>query len=638
MTARTTQGVCLVLIGSLISSGGLLSAISASAAEPPASSNTDNGRFKDMPANIEDLRELERRIRKVVDSVQSSVVAVGATGLMVSSDGYVLTCAHGGLKPGAVLPITFSNGGKLEGKRLGADDGQDVALFKATANGDLPFMDLGTPVPLRAGQWVVITGYPRPVDHGKPPLVRLGRIVGYNPWWLNIDAIGAPGDSGGPLFDLEGRLIGTHRGFADPFIKFANVNAFRSSWRKLVDDNGVASLASGEALLGVLPKVNTHAAEVGEVVVSSPAETAGIRPGDVIMRFDGQPVEQFADLLDPLRRKNPGDKVQVDIRRADETIHVAVTLGKSNSQSDILKPMFDSYEWFWRYCDDETARNNHRAIKAAFRSTVAPVRLATVSIVIDDQPVGLGAVVDAEGLIVTKASFLKENIQCRLSDGRSMKATVVGSSDTHDLALLKVASIDLPVVQWRTGASPPAGSLLAAVGAQEDPLAVGVAGALPRTVPGVLSANVALSEQGVLRVIAVEAASAAERAGLRSDDAIVTVGGAQVQSTGQWRQILDKHPRGTPLELVITRGDDRPQRMQINVPRFGSPAAILHDAMVRANESGGPLVDLGGKVVAINVADRHSRLSENDIATNIAVPAADVQNIVEQLRAEHDDQ
>ncbi len=88
---------------------------------------------------------------------------------------------------------------------------------------------------------------------------------------------------------------------------------------------------------------------------------------------------------------------------------------------------------------------------------------------------------------------------------------------------------------------------------------------------------------------------------------------------------------------MIARGDDHPQRMQIIVPRFGSPAAILHDAMVRANESGGPLVDVGGKVVAINVADRHSRLSENDIATNIAIPADDVQRIVRELRAKQDE-
>ncbi len=637
MTTKNPPGVCFVLIGALISSVGLLPAISASAAEPPALQEAGNVHFNDVPANIEDLRELERRIRRVVDSVQSSVVAVGATGLIVSPDGYVLTCAHGGLKPGIVLPITFSDGSKLEGKRLGADDGQDVALFKATTEGDLPFMDIGKPVPLRAGQWVVSAGYPWPVDHGKPPLVRLGRIVGYNPWWLAVDSLSAPGDSGGPLFDLEGRLIGTTHGDADPYVKYANVNAFRSSWRKFVDDKGVASLASREALLGVLPKVNTHAAEVGEVVVSSPAEKAGIRPGDIIMRFDGQPVEQFADLLDPLCRKNAGDRVQVEIRRADETVHVTLTLGKSILQADILERMFAPIEWFWRYCDDDVSRNNHRAIKAAFRSTVATARLATVSIVIDDKPVGLGAVVDAEGLIVTKASFLKANIQCRLSDGRSMRATVVGSSDTQDLALLRVEASDLPVVQWRTGASPPAGSLLAAVGAQEDPLAVGVAGALPRTVPGVLGAAVAAAEKGIVRVFLVEAASAAERAGLRIGDVIETVDDAQVQSTEHWRQALRTHQRGSALQLVIARGDDHPQRMQIIVPRFGSPAAILHDAMVRANESGGPLVDVGGKVVAINLADRHRRLSEDHIASNVAVPAADVQRIVGELRAKQDE-
>ena len=87
---------------------------------------------------------------------------------------------------------------------------------------------------------------------------------------------------------------------------------------------------------------------------------------------------------------------------------------------------------------------------------------------------------------------------------------------------------------------------------------------------------------------------------------------------------------------MIARGDEHPQQMQINIPRFGSSSVILHDAMVRANESGGPLVDLEGKVVAINVADRHRRLTTDHIASNIAVPAADVQRMVGELRAKQE--
>jgi serine protease Do len=257
-----------------------------------------------------------------------------------------------------------------------------------------------------------------------------------------------------------------------------------------------------------------------------------------------------------------------------------------------------------------------------------------VTILIDDEPVGLGAVVDAQGLIVTKASFLKENILCRLSDGRSMEAIVVGGSNAHDMALLKVQATDLPVVDWRTETIPTAGTLLAAVGAHDEPLAIGVVGAEPRTVPGLLGAHIIPSKDGQLRIAVVEYGTAAEAAGLKNGDVIETVDDARARSFDEWRQALHKHERGTPLQLVITRGDDRKRRMQISVARFGSPAAILHDAMVRANASGGPLVDLEGKVVGINVADRHRRDSNDNVASNIAVPAADVRRIVAELRAQ----
>src|SRR5690606_15033975 len=129
------------------------------------------------------------------------------------------------------------------------------------------------------------------------------------------------------------------------------------------------------------------------------------------------------------------------------------------------------------------------------------------SILVNDEPIGLGTIVDAEGFIVTKASFVNENIQCRLADGRIMKATVCGSSDTQDLALLKIDARHLPVVPWRSGALPPPGSLLAAVGTDENPLAFGVIGAEQRPIPGVLGAAVALSEDGAVRVIFLEDAS-----------------------------------------------------------------------------------------------------------------------------------
>ncbi|MDA1232260.1 MAG: hypothetical protein O2856_15915 [Planctomycetota bacterium] len=143
---KTSKAIHPHLVVTLLNSVVLFMATAASAENPGASGGADHARINDVPKNIGDLRELERRIHRVIDRVQASVVAVGATGLIVSQDGCVLTCAHGGLDTGTVLPITLPDGGRLDGERRGSDAGQDVALFKTTTEGDLPFMDIGQPV------------------------------------------------------------------------------------------------------------------------------------------------------------------------------------------------------------------------------------------------------------------------------------------------------------------------------------------------------------------------------------------------------------------------------------------------------------------------------------------------------------
>ena len=214
----------------------------------------------------------------------------------------------------------------------------------------------------------------------------------------------------------------------------------------------------------------------------------------MIVKLDGKPTARHCDLVARLWKRKPGEKVRIEARRGQEALDFTVTLGsKSLSGTDHLGT---DMKRRIRQVATESLRARHGseleryhktrpATRAAFREAVGPTKAATVCVLADGLTAALGAVVDPEGHIVTKASLPSGKIHCRLTDGRELEAKVVGTSAEYDLALLKVEARGLTAVAWRTGGSPPVGSLVASVGQQDDPLALGVVSAEPRRVRGV---------------------------------------------------------------------------------------------------------------------------------------------------------
>ena len=142
------------------------------------------------------------------------------------------------------------------------------------------------------------------------------------------------GDSGGPLFDMHGRVIGIHSRIGGSARANLHVpaDAYRQSWDRLAKGEAwgqrMRGPRPGGPYVGVVADPRSNRAKILGVQRGSPAEAAGIRPGDVIAKFDGKPVKDFAALAAAVRAKRPGNKVTVEIQRGDETLRLELTIGK----------------------------------------------------------------------------------------------------------------------------------------------------------------------------------------------------------------------------------------------------------------------------------------------------------------------
>jgi S1-C subfamily serine protease len=196
--------------------------------------------LKPAPENVDDLRALEKQVQVVIAKVQPATVGViigfaQGSGVIIK-DGYVLTAGHVSDKPGRPAVIRLADGRKLKGKTLGHNGGIDSGLIKIEEAGKFPTVEMGKSADLKKGQWVIAIGHPGGFRPNRTPVVRLGRVLSATPTAINTDCALVGGDSGGPLFDLDGKVIGIHSRIG-PFNMSQNfhvpVDTYVATWDKL---------------------------------------------------------------------------------------------------------------------------------------------------------------------------------------------------------------------------------------------------------------------------------------------------------------------------------------------------------------------------------------------------------------------
>lgn len=295
------------------------------------------------PKNIEQLRELEAQQRRVADAAVSCAVSIQigpaqGGGVIVTGTGYILTAAHVAMRPGQRAIVTMSDGRRLTATTLGMNRNVDAGLIKIRDGQNdgqpYPHATLGSSEGLVPGMWCVATGHPGGYDRRRGAVTRIGRILAVGDSAIVTDCALVGGDSGGPLFDLSGKLIAVHSRIGNDVADNLHVpiDHYDDSWDRMQASVAWGFLPGFKPVIGVRGTSNSPNAEVSLVTPGSPAQRAGIEVGDVIVEFCGIEVTDFASLRNAVAQTMPGERVKVWVVRGNDRIDLTLEVGRASEE------------------------------------------------------------------------------------------------------------------------------------------------------------------------------------------------------------------------------------------------------------------------------------------------------------------
>ena len=297
----------------------------------------------DPVRDLADLGKLEAKVEAVSAKVLPATVALlsektgsSGSGVITTADGLILTAAHV-IQGAEELEVVFPDGEQVRGKVLGANYSKDIAMVQIEGKGPWPFAAMGASKTLVAGDWVLALGHSKGFDAARTPPVRFGRVVSKGPGnFLTTDCTLIGGDSGGPLFDLDGKIVGINSsiGISLTNNNHAGVDGFKEDWDRIRAGEAWGRLSMNPFANPEMPVLGigfgirrgVTGVPVESVVPKSPSAAAGVRVGDVIQSLDGNVIRDANKLLQILAKRSPGDTVKLGLTRDRKSIELDVTL------------------------------------------------------------------------------------------------------------------------------------------------------------------------------------------------------------------------------------------------------------------------------------------------------------------------
>lgn len=623
-----------------------------------------------------DLNSLQDDVLSTVEKVRPAVVRITGrgsafSGVIVSPEGHVLSVAHA-VTPGTQYRVTLPDGRRLRGTGQGRNAARDCALVKIDGDvKDLPHVPMGDSSSLVRNQPCIGLSFPGGQTAGTEPIVRFGRIIqgAGQRGMVQSSALMEPGDSGGPLFDLNGYVVGIHSRIGRSFDRNYEVpvDVYRDFWNELHRELDFVQHGAPTPRLGVRCEAPNRrnnrnddededgggdqkpsGLKITEVVQNSIAASAGLLTDDRIIEFQGNKITDISELRAALiaARDDGSESIKIQVQRGDESL--------------VLDAEFDVV----REAAPEVAlpQQDHPEVKspASFRELAKLAdQLAELENRLDDACLEIisnkdeettqtivGTRIQGSHWIISKNSAVGTNPKAKRKD-ESVALEIISRDRQNDLVLLKAPEIHKTGIKLDDSATKlSAGEFLLSPD-EDGPGRVSVVSSplfrsrkqYSRGYLGVVPVTDEENRGALLRV--VEDSGAAKKAGLLPGDVVTKLNETIIRSQTDMRQFLMQVDPSVVITATILRDEDEltksitlgsvPSRsrhaanlMDKSERRDGFDQVLTHDAILDPEECGGPLFDIEGHFIGLNIA-RNSRVR------SYALPAAIVQDFVKQV-------
>lgn len=297
---------------------------------------------KKAPDSRKDLEVIQKALSAVLPKAREATVCIdigegSGSGVIVSPEGLVLTAAHVAGGVGKELTVILEDGKRLKAESMGLVSTTDCAMVRILEKGTYPFAPMDREDTTKLGDWVFSLGHSGGFDKDRGSVVRLGRLVRMADSTIQSDCTLIGGDSGGPLFDLEGRLIGIHSRVGEVLSQNMHVpmREFIAHWDEMTRGEFVGEgpfakkPEKGKGFLGLATEARSEGGlKVTKVGRESPAEKAGLKEGDVILKLNGKPLTTREDLQGLLKEMSPGDKMAFELLKSGKPETLEMKLGE----------------------------------------------------------------------------------------------------------------------------------------------------------------------------------------------------------------------------------------------------------------------------------------------------------------------